>query len=407
MKSAISLFPYGIAAFASAACALPEPSLDVVSEQRALTDDVQLPGYRPNTGNPLDWWIDTGIPVTAGSAVGASCVAGRNLPWGGGKELDCAGDTDYGPWTEAIAPACVFGSLVAKIGSSTTHFCLGASPSFTANTSGTLHLGFNDGSSFTDNQGQWDIQVDVTNPAASGWSVSAHPAGPSWVWNQDPALRVVLADDSAPDPWGRGVYFIYGSKVHAVQTSNYYVIADSSCGSRWAPQILVAPRGSDPLISASDDLVLAVLGSDQHGCDGLGYHEATVTITAQPAGGGIDITAVLDGVGYFAFPPTGTVEVQHTGGPSSHAAADLVADGTASVENYDGLGVTQVVSSGSALGTITLDISAALPKFHLQGGAVCPGGSPPSGFIELDGDHSCEVSGFPRPTFTLSTHITP
>jgi hypothetical protein len=366
---------------------------------------VQLPGWRVDTGNDLDWWLDTGIPVTAGSAVGASCVAGYTSPWSG-PQYDCAGDTDYGPWPASIAPACDFASLVAKVGSSTTHFCLGASPSFTADVSGTLHLGFNDGVSFMDNGGQWDIQVDVTDSATPGWSVSAHPAGPSWVWNQDPALRVVLADDSGPDPWGRGLYFIYGSKVHGALVSNYYVL-DGSCGTRWAPQILVTPRGSNPLISASGDLVLAVTGSGEHGCAAAGYDQATATISAQAAGGGVDITAEIDGVAYFAFPPTGTVDVQHTGGPSSHSAWDLIANGGASVASYDGLGVTQVVSSGSALGTITLDVSTALPKFHLQGGAVCPNGSPPSGFIELDGDHSCEDPSFPRPTFTLSTHVTP
>jgi hypothetical protein len=69
--------------------------------------------------------------------------------------------------------------------------------------------------------------------------------------------------------------------------------------------------------------------------------------------------------------------------------------------------VTSVSSSGSALGTITLDVSPALPWFQLVGGPRCAGSTLPSGFIEVDVDHSCEEPGFARPTFTLSTHITP
>lgn len=406
MKHAFSFFTCGLAGFALAACTLAEPA-DVASEQQALTQDVRLFGYRTNTGQPLDWWLDTGIQVAAGSSVSVSCFGtGRNLPWGSGPQLDCVGDLTQPPWPLSIAPACRFGSLVGKIGQSGTRVCLGPSASFTAGSSGSLHLAFNDGENFQDNSGFWDIRVDVTPPVTPGWSPSSHPAGPSWVWNQDPALRVVLAGDDGPAPWGRGLYFIYDGQVHGSLASNYYTIS-GTCETRWAPLVLVKPRGSDPLISATGDLVLAVTGSGENGCAALGYDQATATISAQATSTGVDITAVIDGTAYFAFPPAGTVQVQHAGGPSSHTASSLVANGPTSEALYVDQAVTGASSSGSALGTITLGVSPALPWFQLQGGPVCPGGSPPSGFIEVDVDHSCEEPGFTRPMLTLSTHITP
>lgn len=400
MKHAFSFLTCGLAGLALAACTLAGPA-DVASEQQALTQDVRLFGNRTNTGDKLDWWLDTGIQVAAGSTVSVGCFgAGRNLPWGGGSQFDCTGDLFQPPWPLSIAKTCRFGSLVGKIGRHGTPVCLGPSASFTAGSSGSLHLGFNDGENFEDNSGFWDIHVDVTPPVTAGWSPSTHPAGPSWVWNEDPALQVVLADDAAPTPWGRGLYFIYDGVVHGMLLSNHY-----TCEPRWSPLILVTPRGSNPLISATDELVLAVTGSEMNGCGGLHYDEATAIVSAQATSTGIDITTVLDGTAYFALPPTGTVEVEHAGGSSSHTASSLVANGQSSEQTYVGQAVTGVSSSGSALGTITLGVTPALPWFQVEGGALC--GSPPSGFVEVDVDHSCEVPGFARPTFTLSTHITP
>jgi hypothetical protein len=401
MKHTFWFFTCGLAGLALAACTLAGPA-DVASEQQALTQDVRLFGYRANTGNPLDWWVDTGIQVAEGSAVSVGCFgAGRNLPWGGGKQFDCTGDLTQGPWPLSIAPACRFGSLVGRIGREGARVCLGPSASFTAGSSGSLHLGFNDGQSFQDNSGFWDIHVDVTPPVTPGWSPSPHPGGLSWVWNQDPALRVVLADDNAGAPWGRGLHFLYDDQIHGTSVGNY-----PTCDERWASLIPVTPRGSDPLISDADELVLAVTGSDLNGCGPRGYHQATATILAQATSTGIDITAVIDGVVYFTFPPEGTVQVQHAGGPSSHTASSLVANGPLSEATYEDQAVTGASSSGSALGTITLDISPPLPWFQIQGAPVCTSAAP-SGFIEVDFDHSCEEPDFARPTFTLNTHITP
>lgn len=400
MKHAFSFLTCGVAGLALAACTSAGP-VDVASEQQALTDDVRLHGNRTNTGDHLDWWFDTGIQVDADSTVSVSCYgAGRIRPWGSGPQFDCTGDLFQPPWPKSIANGCRFGSLVGKIGHNGSPVCLGPSGSFTASSSGTLHLGFNDGENFEDNEGFWDILVDVTPPVTTGWSVSPHEAGPSWVWNQDPALRVVLVDDFAPAPWGRGLYFIYDEQVHGMLMSNHY-----SCEPRWSPLILVTPRGSDPLISATDALVLAVSASESHDCDRLGYHEATAIVSAQATSTGIDITTEVDGTAYFAFPPDGTVEVEHMNGTTSHSAPDLVA-GEDTLGTYENLAVTGATSSGSALGTITLSVSPSLPWFQIQGGARCSSASP-SGFVEVDDDHSCLVEGFDRPTFTLHTHITP
>lgn len=402
MKHAFSFLTCGLAGLALAACTLAGPA-DVASEQQALTQDVRLFGPRTNTGDKLDWWLDTGIQVAAGSTVSVGCFgAGRNLPWGSGPQFDCTGDLSQPPWPLSIAKTCRFGSLVGKIGRNGAPVCLGPSASFTAGSSGSLHLGFNDGENFEDNEGFWDIHVDVTPPVTAGWSPATHPAGPSWVWNQDLALQVVLADDAAPAPWGRGLYFIYDGQVHGSLVSNHY-----TCEPRWSPLILVTPRGSDPLISATDDLVLAVTGSAAHDCEDLEYHLATAAVSAQATSTGIDITTVLDGTAYFSFPPTGTVQVQHAGGTSSHTASSLVLDGQMSEHTYEDLAVTGAISSGSELGTITLSVTPDLPWFQVQGGPLCANGSPPSGFIEVDMDHSCLEPGFARPTFTLSTHITP
>lgn len=402
MKHAFWFFTCGLAGLALAACTLAGPA-DVASEQQALTQDVRLVGYRTNTGNPLDWWVDTGIQVAEGSTVSVGCFgAGRNPPWVGGTAFDCVGDLNQGPWPLSIAPACRFGSLVGRIGREGARVCLGPSASFTAGSSGSLHLGFNDGQNFQDNPGFWDIHVDVTPPVTPGWSPSPHEGGLSWVWNQDPALRVVLVDDNASAPWARGVHFLYDGQVHGSSVGNY-----PTCDERWASLIMVTPRGNDPLISAADELVLAVTGSHEHGCGELGYHEATATIQAQATSTGIDITATIDGAAYFSFPPTGTIQVQHSGGASEATQASDLADGTLSTKVYEDDAVTSVISSGSALGTITIDVSPPLPWFEIVGGTKCTSSSLPSGFIEVDVDHSCLEPGFARPTFTLNTHITP
>ncbi|WP_428265311.1 LamG-like jellyroll fold domain-containing protein [Haliangium sp.] len=148
----------------------PPPPAQQSSALEAVPDQygvytVIVHGTRPDSGNPHDWWNDTGIDVAAGGVVGASCTGGLIRPWSGHNGFDCYGE----PETEwGMAPECGFGSLIGKIGASGTPFCLGAPDGAIeghhAASGGRLYLAFNDDVNFADNLGQWIARVFVHEP---------------------------------------------------------------------------------------------------------------------------------------------------------------------------------------------------------------------------------------------------
>lgn len=117
-------------------------------------------GYRSNVGAPQSWWVDTGIDVVSGKGLTFACNSARVYPWAGHAGSTCAGEALL--WSDALVPACLFNSLVAKVGQAGTPFCVGSSAStFTAPATGRLYLAPNDGVSFEDNSGAWMVTVGL------------------------------------------------------------------------------------------------------------------------------------------------------------------------------------------------------------------------------------------------------
>lgn len=133
----------------------------------AKTVTVKVCGRRPNAGAPQSWWVDTGIYITAGSQLSFDPTRYNNFirTWNGGPNWTPAGKPDETTWHDTLSyresevelPSF---SLIGKIGRGGLPFHIGgAVRSFTPNATGTLFLACNDGYSFEDNSGYWEIRV--------------------------------------------------------------------------------------------------------------------------------------------------------------------------------------------------------------------------------------------------------
>ena len=135
---------------------------------------ITVPGYRTNTGNPDDWWVDTGIDVNKGDQVTIFCDASDPdnwcRPWGWSDPYGPNGKVGDSSWDLSLAYVtggvrCDQFSLIARIGGDV--FCVGESRTKTAENSGRLYLAFNDGANFEDNSGSWSVDVTATAREAS------------------------------------------------------------------------------------------------------------------------------------------------------------------------------------------------------------------------------------------------
>jgi hypothetical protein len=135
-------------------------------------------GRRPYPGQPQSWWVDSGIYVQANAVIGVDhSLAGSGIkPWLNGPAYSPAGIQGGPNWTESIAyqagqrnPAHnVAFALIGKIGLKGLPFLIGNATSFTAQSTGTLYLAFNDGVNFDDNEGLWNIRLSFPGEVSLG-----------------------------------------------------------------------------------------------------------------------------------------------------------------------------------------------------------------------------------------------
>lgn len=169
----------------------------------------QVAAFQLNTGDAHDWWVDAGVELDPGGSARISCLGGIARPWGGHAGLSCAGDGFT--WEESIAPACPFGSLVAKVGVDGTPICVGMEAMVPAGDGGQLYVAFNDGVSFIDNDGSWSIEVQAYPALESRFVDAWRPnSGDLQDWWNDTGIDVSTGDQlefdcAQPDlafPWG-------------------------------------------------------------------------------------------------------------------------------------------------------------------------------------------------------------
>ena len=106
--------------------------------------------------------------------------------------------------------------------------------------------------------------VSIFPPLGNGlWVNSSHESG-GYAWELNGTdFKVVLADtDDLSDEWTRGLYFLAGDFVYAAWSDPSYTPGIP----RWMPPFVVSAQpGVDPLVDATDSLVLQVKGSGEHG----------------------------------------------------------------------------------------------------------------------------------------------
>lgn len=189
------------------------------------------------------------------------------------------------------------------------------------------------------------------------------PRGRRFVYNADPSLGVLLVGDDVSD-LTRGLYPIFDGQLVGTWSEREWADTPGLI----AP-VITAPAGHEPVVETEGELVLSVLGSDEHGCpaDPL---EVVVRPTADGA-----LTFAMRGMPYLGLPMatyiiedgTGTYEVDTRNWTEGH---DAVATDMEALH-----------AQTTELGEISLLAETPIPWFQLQAH---------SDFIEGDLDHSCE-----------------
>jgi hypothetical protein len=132
-------------------------------------------------------WTDTGISLSQGQSVGIvvsgtmdywSGLGGCSIPWPGypGCIVTPAGIPWPGPCSGTLTPGLACVSAVGMVGSGTP-FEVGLGVAFTAQNSGKLYLGVNDGY-FADNTGSWIASITVGQGQLQ-ISTTSFPSGPA------------------------------------------------------------------------------------------------------------------------------------------------------------------------------------------------------------------------------------
>ncbi len=127
-------------------------------------------GRRPNAGSPQSWWHGTGRDVNQGDTLTFSATGAINPGFGPSFDPNGqVGNEQNKRWDAALAfrsggTRCWFGSLIGKIGTNGTAFCIGANKTMAAPATGRLYLAFNDGVSFQDNNGSWNVSITLGQP---------------------------------------------------------------------------------------------------------------------------------------------------------------------------------------------------------------------------------------------------
>jgi hypothetical protein len=248
-----------------------------------------------------------------------------------------------------------------------------------------------------------DSSIDA--PTARGWVSTTHEAGGyAWYWREDETVKVVLADtNDENDEWTRGLYFIIDETVHATWLETSY--RDVAI---WMPPLILTPRsdGTSPELGAEDDLVLAVEGSGENGCDALGYHEVTLTISAQriEVADGSNLHRMdleIGGVFYTLLPSTGEHEIDGytlitpdgtAGEAGPHTVLPATIETTGAGELFTL--VNEATARNDGLAYVEMTFASPIGWFQVQASQY--------GYVEWDIDHSCEDTSLVRPQVSMT-----
>ncbi len=209
----------------------------------------------------------------------------------------------------------------------------------------------------------------------------------AWRWCEDPKLLVGLNNTSRPGH-SFGVHVDYdGTTLGAPSATGFYYL------------LLGVERsdGTNPEVSLSTSLKLALEGSDEHGCDTIGYDQVELDVHASKVGTTISFEMDVTGTPYMLWPGLGSLWI-HEVGTLFYSLHNVVT--WASGVLYEPSNLDDAVHTGSSLGLLRFDAHTAMPGMHFQK----HGGANP--ILEVDLDHVCEQVPLPaKPEFTFSMTI--
>jgi len=225
---------------------------------------------------------------------------------------------------------------------------------------------------------------------APRWAAVSHPDFDyAWRWCPDTRLMVGLNNSSTP-AYSFGVHVLYDGVAYGTTNPtgfNYLLLG------------VQRSSGQHPQVSLSNALRLALEGSDEHGCDTLGYDQLDVVARASKSGGIISFELDVTGTAYMLFPGVGALWVKDVGAPYyfGHAVGSWAAGYILWPPNLD-----DAVHTGTSLGALRFDAHTSMPGMHFQK----HGGAYP--LLEVDLDHVCDTSPLPvKPQFTFSMTMGP
>jgi len=230
----------------------------------------------------------------------------------------------------------------------------------------------------------YDSELYVSPEWAKVWHSDFDYA---WRWCEDTKLVVGLNNVSRP-VHSFGMHVLYDGTTLGTTAAggfNYLLLG------------LLRSDGTAPQVSLATSLQLALEGSDEHGCDTLGYDQLEVEVHASKVGFNIRFEIDVEGTAYMLFPGVGTLWTRDVGS-LFYAAHDVVSWLTGIILWPTDL--DKAVHSGSSLGTLRFDAHTSMPGMHFQK----HNGTFP--FLEVDLDHVCEQDPLPsKPEFTYSMTI--
>ena len=208
----------------------------------------------------------------------------------------------------------------------------------------------------------------------------------AWKWCEDPRLVVGLNNAHRPvHAFGMHVVFD-GTTLGAPAAGGFHYLLLG----------LERSDGTPHQVSLATSLKLALEGSDEHGCDALGYDQLDVEVHASKVGSNISFEIDAKGTAYMLFPGLGTLRTRDVG--TSYLLHDVVS--WISGVLFEPLDLDKAIHTGSSLGVLRFDAHTSMPGMHFQkhGG--------PFPIMEVDLDHVCDRDPLPaKPEWTYSMTI--
>ncbi len=220
------------------------------------------------------------------------------------------------------------------------------------------------------------------------WARVSHPDFDyAWRWCEDTKLVVGL-NNADRTTHSFGVHVVYDGQTYgAPNATGYYYL------------LLGVERsdGTPPGAGVSTSLKLALKGSDEHGCDTLGYDQVEVEVHAVKIGTAISLEMDVEGTPYMLWPGLGSLWI-HEAGTLFYMLHDVVT--WASGVLHEPTDLADAVHTGSSLGLLRFEANTSMPGMHFQK----HGGAYP--ILEVDLDHVCDEVPLPvKPEFTFSMDI--